>query len=647
MGIRPKLILVFLVLGFAPMVVLSVLLYRGGIRSVEADLRNGVVRDATGIAREIDATLSENEAALAKLARSPALGKYVQTPNETADRTNRRQNESSTTNVPEGVANGAIPADVKESIRAFLISKTNRYTALYCLSSSGRPLFRAESVTGRNGIDNLGSGIDFRTDNFIAGAVDPRVWNTPEQTPLRSPISKESGGATLRYSIPVFVGELGAQAPRGVLIAELNGDTLFNDAMIGRADGGRNSSGATGSTSSQYDIIVLDHDGLILYHTNEALRYQSVDSVMPSFKNISRAMIAGERGSNFYDTANSRWLVAYRPITTLGVSVGVAGNYTAAISSLARLDWITIILLAFFGLATVAVFSHVLQNTARSIELVTEGAIAIAGGRLEQRIEVRSNDETHLLAESFNKMTDRLREQIARETESRQFESFMRLSAMLTHDLKNAIAGLSLLVGNMERQFHREEFRADAMKSLTEAADKLRRLVAKLSEPVLSLSSEHQVARSTDLVVVIRKVITATVEPARSMHEIEINLPSTLMAIVEVDRIEKVLENLIINALEAMGAKSGKLTIEAGAIQNGEVFFRVSDTGPGISAEFQRVKLFRPFATTKKSGIGLGLYTCREIVKGHGGHIDVESKRGSGATFRVVLPSELKITGNA
>jgi signal transduction histidine kinase len=94
-----------------------------------------------------------------------------------------------------------------------------------------------------------------------------------------------------------------------------------------------------------------------------------------------------------------------------------------------------------------------------------------------------------------------------------------------------------------------------------------------------------------------------------------------------------------------MGAKSGKLTIKAGEAKQGEVFVAVSDTGTGMSEEFQRVKLFRPFSTTKKSGIGLGLYTCREIVNAHGGHIEVESKRGSGATFRVVLPSQSRITG--
>jgi hypothetical protein len=238
-------------------------------------------------------------------------------------------------------------------------------------------------------------------------------------------------------------------------------------------------------------------------------------------------------------------------------------------------------------------------------------------------------------------MTDRLREQIARESETRQFESFMRLAAMLTHDLKNSITALSLVVSNMEQQFDNKEFRAEAMESLKESTDKLRSLVAKLSGPVESLSGEYQRPRPTDLVPHLKRVLSTTAEQARSHHTVDIHLPDTLVATVDAERIERVFENLVLNALEAMGTKSGTLTIEAGQQSESEIFFSVADTGPGISAEFQRTHLFRAFATTKRKGVGLGLYTCREVVRAHGGRIDVKSEKDAGATFRVVLPSAL------
>lgn len=646
-GIRPKLLLVILVLGFVPMLVLGVLLYRVGVTSVESDLRTSVAHDGSGIVLKIEAALRKDEALLSELARSQGLRVYLNGVGGLAIRNDAIKTEGEDATVGDGVTKRVIPVEVMESVRSFLLNNRNRYSSITCLSASRSPLFRAETVFRNDSVSSKPARfeVDFKTEDFLVSqaSVDARVWNTSELSPIRSSMTREAKGAILRYSVPVFAADAVAEAPRGVLIAELNGDSLFDDAMTGSIIDRLDIPDDIVSTSPRHFIVVLDHDGSILFDTNEALRHQKVDSVLPYFKDISNAMIAGESGWKFYDQKETRWLATYRPIPILGTSLCVAGDYTQATAGLTRIGWISFVLFSLFGLVTMVVLAHILRNTARSIERVTEGAVAIAGGKLEQRIEVRSNDETRLLAESFNIMTDRVREQIAHETESRQFESFMRLSAMMTHDLKNAIAGLSLLVGNMARQFHREEFRADAMKSLTQATDKLRGLVAKLSEPVQSLSSEHQMARPIDLVPMIRKALDTTVEPASELLEIEVDLPKNLIATVEADRIEKVFENLILNALEAMATKGGKLTIQAGQTQQGEVFFSVSDTGPGMSEEFQRIKLFRAFATTKKTGIGLGLYACREIVQAHGGRIEVKSKRGSGATFRVVLPSESKI----
>src|SRR4030095_5234382 len=97
-------------------------------------------------------------------------------------------------------------------------------------------------------------------------------------------------------------------------------------------------------------------------------------------------------------------------------------------------------------------------------------------------------------------------------------------------------------------------------------------------------------------------------------------------------------ENLVINALEAMD-NGGTLTIEAGQTASGAPTFSVGDTGRGMSQTFIDTRLYRPFSTTKKTGIGLGLYTCREVIQASAGTINVDSVEGAGTTFRVVLPS--------
>jgi len=277
------------------------------------------------------------------------------------------------------------------------------------------------------------------------------------------------------------------------------------------------------------------------------------------------------------------------------------------------------------------------QSKTRGIERVTQGVEKIAKGELDHRFEL-SSDDLRPLADNLGLMTKQLREQIAREAETRQFQSFVRLSAILTHDLKNAIEALSLTVGNMERHFDNQDFRVDAMKSVTGATDNLRALVERLSSPVMTLSGEHKLPRSVDLVPMLRRVIALIAEPASATHEIRVDLPESLFALVDIDRLHKVVENLIINALEAMHGQPGTLRI-AGGTTDGKTFFSVSDTGEGMAPTFIEERLFHPFATTKRKGVGLGLYTCREVVVANGGSIEVDSKQGVGTTFRVVLPS--------
>ena len=292
-----------------------------------------------------------------------------------------------------------------------------------------------------------------------------------------------------------------------------------------------------------------------------------------------------------------------------------------------------------FAVLIAWVITNYRTRHATGLQRVTEGVEAIAKGQLDYQIDLKSKDDLRPLADNVGLVTKQLREQLAREAETKQFQSFVRLSAVLTHDLKNAIEALSLTVSNMERHYDNEGFRADAMKSLTGATDNLKALVARLSNPVNTLSGEHKRPQPVDLVPMLRRVIALIAEPARTQHDIAISLPHKLLALVDEERIQKVAENLMINALEAMPEKRGKLSLNAGNTESGQVFFAIADTGEGMTERFIEERLFRPFATTKRRGVGLGLYTCREVVNANGGNIEVASQPGVGTTFTVVLPS--------
>jgi signal transduction histidine kinase len=645
MGTRPKILLLFAVLGIIPMVVLSVVNYQNGVRAVAERLRGEVEREAREIAHNVGDRLHEREDSMVALSRSRALRDYVGSKGKSpvnAESSLRPQPTASATpfiNVSPQTARAStdesIPPEVQSEARAFLQSGQKYYLSVTCLDASRQPLLRAELNRSGDEPPVLFQTRDFPSESLL---LDEHVWSTGERAPLRSKVTTKSFGSILRYTIPVFIEEENASAARGALIVDLNLDTLLADAAGNVAA----SSQMPGSgQAATHLVVVLDHEGDAVYHLNPMSKYQRLkESGSPSFKPVMEAMKEGQSGWRFYESMEGNdWIAAYEPLAPLELSVAAASNYSVAVRGLRFWGWLSIALIAFIGVVAALLLWLYLRRTARSIKRVTEGAVAIAKGKLDERIEVRSSDETRLLAETFNQMGDRLREQIVREAESRQFESFLRLSAMLTHDLKNSIQALSLIVGNMEQQFHREEFRMDAMQSLRDATSQLSALVAKLSEPVRSLSGEFKRPRPVDLVPIIRRALSRTAEQAAEMHEVEIQLPSQLVAVADDERIGKVVENLVLNAIEAMGMEKGRLSVTAGAAEEGFVFFSVCDTGPGMTEAFQRTRLFRPFSTTKPKGVGLGLYTCRELVRALGGRIEVESRRGSGTCFRVVLPS--------
>jgi signal transduction histidine kinase len=101
-------------------------------------------------------------------------------------------------------------------------------------------------------------------------------------------------------------------------------------------------------------------------------------------------------------------------------------------------------------------------------------------------------------------------------------------------------------------------------------------------------------------------------------------------------QIQKVITNLMLNAREALG-QAGQIRVET-TQRNGWVVLAVVDNGCGMSPEFIQERLFRPFQTTKKKGIGIGMFHCKMIVEAHRGRIEVESESGKGTAFRVLLP---------
>jgi signal transduction histidine kinase len=105
---------------------------------------------------------------------------------------------------------------------------------------------------------------------------------------------------------------------------------------------------------------------------------------------------------------------------------------------------------------------------------------------------------------------------------------------------------------------------------------------------------------------------------------------------IDPDRMTEVINNLVGNALQALGGKGGTITVATRRAEEGAEI-RVSDTGPGLPEQVLR-RLFEPYVSTTQGGTGLGMAIARRIILDHGGRIEAGNRPGLGAEIRILLP---------
>lgn len=219
---------------------------------------------------------------------------------------------------------------------------------------------------------------------------------------------------------------------------------------------------------------------------------------------------------------------------------------------------------------------------------------------------------------------------------ARQFESFNRLATFVVHDLKNVIAQLSLMLANAEKHKHKPEFQEDMLETVANATQKMSRLLTQLRAGYQTAQGATVVNLGDLLDALIRE--KAAQHPAPTLSRPD----AAIWVMADRERLARVLGHLIQNAIEAT-PETGEVAV-ALTEQGANVEVVVRDTGHGMDEAFIREKLFRPFTSTKPSGMGIGAFECREYVRELQGDIRVSSEIGRGSLFSVVLPRHVRPT---
>lgn len=222
--------------------------------------------------------------------------------------------------------------------------------------------------------------------------------------------------------------------------------------------------------------------------------------------------------------------------------------------------------------------------------------------------------------------------------EARKFDAFHRMSTFVVHDLKNLIAQLQLLLSNVERHYDNPEFQRDMLKTIEHVVGRMHQLTLQLRPE----ASGREQAQPIDIGSVVRKVQTLRLWGSGGLQVVS---SEGILAWAHEDLLERVVAHWVQNAFDASGASPDvKIRVSR---EPGEVVVEVSDRGSGMTAEFVRDRLFKPFQTTKETGMGIGAFESQQYVNRIGGRIEVESEPGAGTRVRICLRPVLPVQASS
>ena len=247
---------------------------------------------------------------------------------------------------------------------------------------------------------------------------------------------------------------------------------------------------------------------------------------------------------------------------------------------------------------------------------------------------MRSEDKMYKLI-AFQNVSEALDE-----TESKAWQKLLNV---MTHEIMNSVAPISSLADTLKNRLQSPEIKnspvSTQMEDLELGIDTIKRRsegLLKFTESYRSLNKITKLDLTKILVRNLFESLNRLMRPTLEKKHIELEIilrDPTLAIEADLNLIEQVMINLLVNAIEAVKDRENPtLTLSAEVLSNNKTLVKVSDNGLGMPPELLD-KIFIPFFSTRKSGSGIGLSLCKQIMLLHKGNIQVQSTQGMGATF--------------
>ncbi len=377
-------------------------------------------------------------------------------------------------------------------------------------------------------------------------------------------------------------------------------------------------------------VVIVDRRGDVVVDTSGEPRDRGGSFLSrPEIRTALTGVVAvGERHSR---TLGTNLLFVAVPVASGGsVHGAVRVTYpTKAVDRRVHRVWLMLVALGVTVIALVALVGlRFARAIARPLASVERTAVAAGEGDLTVRAPVSGPAEVRSLATRFNQMIARLGDLVTSQ------EAFV---ADASHQLRTPLAALRLRLENLEVRVRTED--TEGIQAAITEVDRLNRMVDGLLLLARADVSTEQ-SRPIDVGAVVRERVDLWSALA---EENGVRIRSHLMTDARVQggagRLDQVLDNLIENALVALGGDDGTISV-AVSRQGCEVELTVADDGPGMTDE-ERERAFDRFWRNERrstDGSGLGLAIVRRLVEADGGRIALDSAAGGGLVARVIYP---------
>ncbi len=297
--------------------------------------------------------------------------------------------------------------------------------------------------------------------------------------------------------------------------------------------------------------------------------------------------------------------------------------------------------LIIFSLGIIVTYMISLRYT-RPIDALTEAAIKVAQGDFNYRLDINRKDEIGKIAESFNFMIQKLKENHMLQERLREAEHLAaigQLSRTIAHEIRNPLNFINLSIDHLVEKMKKEEKNNNDHVKLLEAMKqeiyRVNNLITEYLEYTRPLKLNRKFASILEIIDDVVSIIEATAEKEGINIYKDYTVDFTLN--LDVDLIKSCLLNIITNAVYAMKNSEVKNLFIKTELVEENLLITVSDTGSGVPEELID-KIFEPFFSTKKEGLGIGLPLAKKVIEEHGGTIEFSSKLGKGSEVKIYIP---------